>query len=124
MRSPTGFDTRQFQNLQALGIMNALKTGDPTTDTMIALLLPLGITKVLDVVSTGLRGVGRIQRNDPRPNRGIGSWLLPPWLRDMIITKRYTRTIQYRTTQNSSTGATINSDEDTYNRFLIRAIKL
>ena len=100
-------DMKSFHGIQALGIMQALKTGDPTIDTLIAMLLPFVFTKVIHVLTNGKYFTYRY-------------WFPPKKSK----TKEYTRTISHRTTQNSTNGTIMNYDEDTYNSFLIRAIKL
>ena len=101
-------DMKSFHGIQALGIMQALKTGDPTIDTLIAMLLPFVFTKVIHILTTNGKYF-------------TYKYWFPP---KKTKTKEYTRTITYRTTQNATNGTIMNYDEDTYNSFLIRAIKL
>jgi chaperone BCS1 len=97
------FEGRGFHGVQMMGMLNALKTGDPTVDTLIAMCLPIVLTKVVNEL--GRRG-----------NKDL--W----WSRLSFLSKRsYKRTISYRTNNN---GPNVNQDEDSYNCFLIKAIKL
>jgi chaperone BCS1 len=96
-----------FQTVQMLGMINALKTGDPTTDTMIAMLLPFVLTKI---------------------TAEVGRYGKDLWMRRFkIMWKRsYKRSISHRvggrTNPNTTNSTTM--DEDSYNCFLIKAIKL
>jgi chaperone BCS1 len=97
------FDGRGFHGIQVMGMLNALKTGDPTMDTLIAMCLPIVLTKVVNEL-------GRLGNTN--------LW----WSRLSFLSKRsYKRTISYRTNKN---GLNANQDEDSYNSFLIKAIKL
>ena len=100
-------DMRSFQGIQALGIMQALKPGDPAIDTLIAMILPFVMTKLLNVLTKNGKYLSYAYWFPQKKQKS----------------KEYTRTISHRTKETQQ-GATVNCDEDTYNLFLIRAIKL
>jgi chaperone BCS1 len=99
------FDGKGYQGIQMLGLMNALKTGDPTADAMIAMFLPVALTKLV-------HELGRYGTKE--------QW----WSRFKFLSKRcYKRSISYRT---NAQGSNQNNSfhDDSYNCFLIKAIKL
>jgi hypothetical protein len=93
-----------MHSVQMLGIINALKTGDPIVDMFIAVVLPFIISFAITQCRQQALAFWRYLYNR-RFNKAL-----------------YTRTIIYRTTQNST--AVLNMDEDSHNRHLIRSIKL
>jgi len=94
-----------LQSVQTLGIIHALKTGDPTMDTLIAMLLPL----LLGFLVSQAR------------RQSANAWMLL-W-RHRISGTLYSRTISYRTSQ-ANNGVNMNMDDDSHNRYLIKGIQL
>jgi len=97
--------------MQMLGLMNVLRTGDPTTDTIIAMLLPVILTQVVNQLSSRDRNGGDHE-----------TW----WSRLNFLSKRlYKRTISHTDrSPNANVNRSGTLDEDSYNSFLIKAIKL
>jgi chaperone BCS1 len=99
------FDSKNFHGIQMLGIMNALKTGDPTMDTLIAMFLPFMITKIVNHFTR--------HRQDE-------------WFSTILkfFSKRsYSRTISYSSNQ-SNQGDASKFDEESNNCFLVKSIQL
>jgi hypothetical protein len=100
------FDSKNFQGIQMLGIMNALKTGDPTMDTLIAMFLPFLITKIVSHFAH--------HRQDE-------------WFSTIVkfFSKRsYSRTISYTSPNYSNQGDASKFDDESNNCFLVKAIQL
>ena len=93
-----------MQSAQFMGLLNALRTGDPTIDTIAAFLLPFVLQKVATRV--------------PGEAKKLLQWIFGP----NDSGKYYNRTIEYRTTENFV--GEVKSDEDALNIYLIRAITL
>lgn len=93
-----------MQSAQFMGLINALRTGDPTIDTIGAFLLPF----VFQRVATHI----------PGEVKKLYQWIFEPG----DSHKSFQRTIEYRTVSNSL-GET-KSDEDALNMCLVRAINL
>ena len=102
-----------YHGIQMLGLMNALKTGDVTKDTLIAMTLPVILAKVVGHLSSL-----------PGNNGNDETW----WSRIRFFSKRlYKRSISHTDRPPSgNASATVGSglDGDSYNLFLIKAIKL
>jgi chaperone BCS1 len=94
-----------LQSVQTLGIINALKTGDPTLDTLVAMLLPLLL--------------GFLLSRARRYSTTVWTFLM----RRNFSGNLYMRTISYRTSQ-ANNGMNMNIDDDSHNRYLIKGIKL
>jgi hypothetical protein len=94
-----------LQSVQTLGIINALKTGDPTLDTFVAMLLPLLL--------------GFLVSQARRHSTAVWAFLM----RRSFSGNMYMRTISYRTSQVNN-GMNMNMDDDSHNRYLIKCIKL
>ena len=88
-----------------LGIVNALKTGDPTIDTFIALFLPFLITSI----------VNRFTRHRQ------GEWFST--ILRFFSKRSYNRTISYSSNQNN-VGDVSQFDDESNNCFLVKAIQL
>jgi chaperone BCS1 len=100
------FDSKNFQGIQMLGIINALKTGDPTMDTLIAMFLPFLITKLVSHFAH--------HRQDE-------------WFSTIVkfFSKRsYSRTISYTSSNHSNQGDASKFDDESNNCFLVKAIQL
>ena len=88
-----------YQTVQMLGMINALKTGDPTTDTMIAMFLPVVLTKITTEIA----------------RHGKELWMR----RFKLMYKRcYKRTISHKTGNknnynNGNSGGSMLMEEDT-----------
>ena len=90
-----------------LGIMNSLKTGDPTTDTILAMLLPVLLSVLFGWLS---------KQKD---------WILQLVKQKATLQKTYRRTIAYSSTvKNTVMVNGGNVDDDSYNNFLVKAIEL
>ncbi|CAB9524454.1 Mitochondrial chaperone BCS1 [Seminavis robusta] len=100
LSSAEGMHSAQF-----MGLINALRTGDPTVDMMAAFLLPFLVQKAVTHVPHQLRRLLRYLMGKKK-----------------IVVRRYHRNIIYRTTQ--SNGMRMSSDEDSFNTYLLRAIQL
>mmetsp|Transcript_67032 Transcript_67032/g.187429 ORF Transcript_67032/g.187429 Transcript_67032/m.187429 type:complete len:688 (-) Transcript_67032:173-2236(-) len=106
-----------YHGIQMLGLMNAIKTGDATIDTLIAMSLPVILTKVVEQLSGSRRG-----GNNGNYVYNEQTW----WSRLRFFSKRqYRRTISHTNRTNLNSGVTgCGSDEDSYNSFLIKSIQL
>ena len=93
--------------LEAMGIINALKTGDVHLDMVVAMLIPLLLRMLFNSVE--------------RIDVWFGRWWGSMWQRNR--TETYQRTIVYQSTRNSW-GTTSLEDDDTQNTILIKAIHL
>lgn len=96
------------QHVQMHGILNAIKTGDPTVDAMVSVAVPLALTTVLGKISSRASFL-----------TDIDNTFVVRWLRG----NAFTRTIKYRCYQHSN-ASTTNLDSDSRNQYLVRAIKL
>lgn len=98
-------------SIQSMGIINALKTGDPKLDTILALLMPFALNFLLQFavkVTTFLKDAWT-------------KW----WTPQGRITKYHERTITHRSQFNSEEGYTMDVDEDdAKNGVLLKAIRL
>ena len=97
-----------MDGLQAMGIVNAMKTGDVRLDMIIAMCIPLLLRMIFSFVE-------RLDSNLPIN-------VFKRWLQGNTTTK-YSRTIMHRT-QRTSWGSTNSLDPDTQNSVLIKAIQL
>ena len=98
-----------MNGLQAMGIVNALKTGDMWLDMIIAMMIPVAIQFIL-------RCLGKIDEHL------LSRWdLLSRWLEQRQ--NKHIRFIVHRS-QRTSWGSTTNLDEDTRNTVLMKAIQL
>lgn len=95
-----------MQNAQFMGLINALRTGDPTVDLIAAFLLPFVVQKAITHI--------------PQLFRRLLAYL---FRKERAVVRRYHRNIVYRTTQHSN-GTRMSSDEDSFNMYLLRAIQL
>jgi len=93
-----------MQSAQFMGLLNALRTGDPTVDTIAAFLLPFALQKVATRV--------------PGEAKKLLQWICGP----NDNNKYYNRNIEYRTAD-SSIGE-MKSNDDALNMYLVRAINL
>jgi len=93
-----------IHSAQFLGMVNAMRTGDPRTDMMIAMMAPVVLSFV-------------IQKLLPK----IHSWLTA-WTKKCQTKVSFHRRITCRFS--ITNGARVNMDEDSMNVFLIKAIKL
>ncbi len=92
--------------LQSLGILNAMRTGDPVMDMLLAMCLPLVLRFLFQTLSE------------------VQQYLMKlGWLWSSQEVKLHERVIIYATTQNSW-GTVSSQDEDTQNTILIKAMKL
>lgn len=98
-----------MNGLQAMGIVNALKTGDMWLDMIIAMMIPVAIQFIL-------RCLGKIDEHI------LSRWdILSRWYEQRQ--NKHIRFIVHRS-QRSAWGGTTNLDEDTRNTVLMKAIQL
>ena len=98
-----------MNGLQAMGIVNALKTGDMWLDMIIAMMIPVAIQFVL-------RCLGKLDEHL------LARWsLFARWYANRQ--NKHTRFIIHRS-QRTTWGSTQNLDEDTRNTVLMKAIQL
>lgn len=96
-------------SIQSMGIINALKTGDPKVDMILALLLPFALSFLLNSAKTVAEFLHK-------------QW--KKWWQPATSEIRYhERSIEHRT-QNDSEGYRVNADADIQNSVLIKAIRL
>lgn len=96
-----------MHNAQFMGLINALRTGDPTVDMMAAFLVPFLVQKTMTEVPKGLQKAIRYLMGKKK-----------------IPLRKFRRNIVYRTTQSTQNGVRMASDEDSFNMYLLRAIQL
>ena len=94
-----------MHSAQFMGLINALRTGDPVVDMVLAFVLPLLVQKVVVYLPAELKKIfrhlfGKIKVRD----------------------QQFNRSIIYRSTQQG--GCNVDSDGDTFNMYLMRAIHL
>lgn len=94
--------TGSVHGAQFMGLVNALRTGDPALDLLAAILLPVILQKILKEGPRLLEKLFKSRRKDD--------------------TKLYTRVITYRTSTNSNGVA--NAVDNDENFHLLRAVKL
>mmetsp|Transcript_1760 Transcript_1760/g.4319 ORF Transcript_1760/g.4319 Transcript_1760/m.4319 type:complete len:680 (-) Transcript_1760:144-2183(-) len=97
------FGNGHIQSAQFMGLINALRTGDPTVDMVGAMVIPFVLQKAMQELPAGLRALLRRKQKEAK--------------------KKYTRTISYRSTQNVN-GMKMDYDDDSFNLYLIRAMKM
>jgi len=95
-----------MNSAQLMGLVSALKTGDPTVDMILAMILPLLFASFYSQAS---KLIGKIwNRSKPKVDEGY-----------------YTRSIAFRVSESSSSSSSSNVlERASYNYHLIRAIKL
>jgi chaperone BCS1 len=94
-----------MHGVQFMGIINALKTGNPTLDMLVAMIVPVLLSKIFQEMSR--RDIWTLFGKKPAKKN--------PY--------QHSRSIVYRSTQAVS-GAQINLDQDSQNLFLIQAVRL
>jgi len=100
-------DGSSFEGVSMLGIVNALRTGDVVVDMIIAMCLPIILRMVFE----------RLGRLDD-----IWTWKIWKWLFNGM-SREHERFISHSTTHDQW-GNRMNSDEDSQNSILLKAIKL
>lgn len=93
-----------FLHVQLLGMVNALKTGDPTVDILLVMVLPYLISQFSQDLLKFLKSLMRSKKKTCKPS--------------------FSRTISYHTSRSAMSGATVCIDKDSYNLILIKAIQL
>lgn len=94
-----------FVHIQLLSMVNALKTGDPTVDMFLAMILPYLIGQFSkDIILWIKNTIFRSRKKAP-------------------VQKTHERRISYRA-QRTSDGTLVDLDQDNYNMVLIKAIQL
>ena len=96
-------------SIQSLGIMNALKTGDPKLDMILALLMPFALSYLLTFAGNAIKFI---------KNALNRYWYGEPMMH------YHERRISHRSQFNTQEGYRMNLDEDTKNETLIKALKL
>ena len=96
-----------MHSAQFMGLINALRTGDPVVDMVLAFALPLILQQLL------VRLPPELQR--------VWKWMFRP--RDPPVVE-YKRNIVYRTAETTNGSVVHRSDDNTFNLYLLRAIHL
>jgi len=96
-----------MHSAQFMGLINAVRTGDPVVDTLLAFLLPFLVQQVIIHVPINLKKL-----------------LKHLFGQKEASVKYFTRNIIHRTTMNASSGLRMALDEDSHNMYLLRAVQL
>lgn len=103
---PGGFN---MGSIQSLGIMNALKTGDPKIDMILALLLPFALNFLLTFAKNALKFINKVW------NRY--------WYEHGHEIVYHERTISHTSQFNAEDGCHQSLDDDTQNSTMVQALK-
>jgi len=96
-------NTNNLLHIQLLGMVNAIKTGDPTVDMLLAMALPYLVNLL---------------------SKDITKWMKKIFTKKMTVDKPiYERSIIHRYSMTSAGGQT-EVDQDSYNILMIKAIQL
>jgi chaperone BCS1 len=96
-----------MHSAQFMGLINAVRTGDPFLDMVAAFLLPFIVQQIISQIPTKIKQLLRYLFGEKNSDA-----------------QYFTRNIVYRSTQNASNGVRMSTDEDSFNMYLLRAVQL